>query len=138
MAWEWSVSWSHVVSWGLRSGVGEGKTYVGVRVVVYAVAGEVVLGAAVGFVGGDLAFFETVCGRRGHQSEELVVVAGARQQASGGHVQRSYRQRYLAKLPGFSAWVMLKVSCARARAAAERAMAMLEKRMLERLWGVIK
>ena len=56
----------------------EGKTYVGVGVVVYAVAGEVVLGTAVGFVGGDLAFFETVCGGWGHQSEELVVVTDCR------------------------------------------------------------
>jgi hypothetical protein len=43
----------------------------------------------------------------------------------------SYRQRYLAKLPGFKAWVMLYVSCALARVAAERETVMIEKRIVE-------
>lgn len=55
---------------------GRQETYVGVGVVVYAVAREVVFGAAVGVVGGDLAGFETACCGGGHEGEELVVVAG--------------------------------------------------------------
>jgi hypothetical protein len=62
---------------GRACGLGR-ETYVGVGVVVHAVAGEVVLSTAVGFVGGDLAFLETVCGGWRHESEELVVVAGWR------------------------------------------------------------
>jgi hypothetical protein len=54
--------------------VGE-KTYVRVGVVVDAVAGEVILSAAVGLVGCNLAFLETVCGGWGHKSEELIVIA---------------------------------------------------------------
>ena len=54
-----------------------GRTYVGVCVVVHAVACEVVFSAAIGLVGLGLTFLQTTGSVLGHKSQELVVVADA-------------------------------------------------------------
>ena len=51
------------------------RTYVGVCVVVHAVACEVVFSAAIGLVGLGLAFLQTTGSVLGHKSQELVVVS---------------------------------------------------------------
>ena len=63
---------------GERSGFPwRGRTYVGVCVVVHAVACEVVFSAAIGLVGLGLTFLQTTGSVLGHKSQELVVVADA-------------------------------------------------------------
>lgn len=60
------------------------KAYIRILVVVHTMTCEIVLSTAIRFIGGNLAFLQTVRCDRGHELEEFVIVAWAWSVGAGG------------------------------------------------------